>query len=163
MTEGVSRLIGFVASLRGEDLRQQAMALWTARGRLARPDTLVVVALVLVAGATLVATVWSRPSQAGERDFEFPVICASCAHHYRVSREAMFAQITAARQKGHSAAGTGTAGLCLCPKCGKLAIFRAVECPKCGGAIPPPFASVNGTPISPRCAACGWSAGKSGG
>jgi hypothetical protein len=164
VTGGIGWLVVSVRELRLDEVKQRAVALWAARGQVSQSRGVLIGATAVVLGAVVVLTVRNAASQSGERDFKLPVVCAECGYSFFLSRDEMIDRMAAARNKGYATAGRDTATpLCLCPKCGKLAVYRARECPKCGKPVPPEFATVDGVRIVPKCRACGWSAKPSGG
>lgn len=162
--DGFGRLVAFVRALRFEDVKERATTLWAARAQLGWQRIAIIGAVVLLLGGIVATSLRNAATMSGEPEFEYPIVCANCGWSSSLSPKAAFREVAAARQRGFPAAGQGTSSpLALCPKCSKLAVFRAAACPKCGKPVPPPFATVNGAAIAPKCRACGWSAKQRGG
>lgn len=113
-----------------------------------------------VAGALLcilLVSLRQATPRAREADFDVTLVCAACGEAFGATREETFDLIDRARSAGHRDVGTGAdQPLGLCPKCGKAAVYRARECPRCGKPVPPGFAAVDGKRITPACRSCGW-------
>lgn len=162
-TNAIGSLIVSVREISPDSLRQRAAALWTGRGRLHESKAVLVAATAVALTVIVVLSVRDAASRTGERDFEYPVVCAECGRQFSLSREAMFDAVATARSKGYAAAGQDPlAPLGICPKCGKFSLYRARLCPKCGKLLVPGKAPGGGQ-ATLQCPACGWSVKPSGG
>jgi len=150
---------GAVANVRGGALKQ-GLATLRAGGVTERRRQAILVGMVALMLSVLVwLSARTAIGQFGERDFEIRAVCAACGYDFASSRNEMIDASLAAQKQGHAGAGASmTAPIGVCPRCGKLATYRARQCPKCGKPVAPPFATVDGHRVVPKCRDCGWSA-----
>lgn len=152
---GLAAAMAAVQGLNADSIRGWLRCLADPAGRGGRA--------LLVGGVTgtllciLLVSLRQATPGAREADFDVTLVCAACGEAFGATREETFDLIDRARSAGHRNVGTGVdQPLGLCPKCGKAAVYRARECPRCGKPVPPGFAAVDGKRITPACRSCGW-------
>ncbi len=116
--------------------------------------------LGIIGGAIIIVGVawlsWrSASGGSGEQDLPMTLICAACGHAVPTTFTGMTQLVQTAYDQGHTEAGqTPRSPLGLCPKCGKLTLYRAEPCPKCGQPMVPAHARVDGKPVAGGCPTC---------
>ena len=99
---------------------------WLRRGEVNYSVILLGLAVSLLIGAAVWFSWRQAADEMGEPELHIPMICAECGHSFTVSYEGLLALGKEARQKGAEGVGDDLrkpAGFC--PKCGKLALYRA--------------------------------------